>query len=29
VSSYDEEHQRVLDFISGRLAWMDANIESF
>jgi hypothetical protein len=29
VSSYSEEHARVLTFISARLAWMDANIASF
>lgn len=29
VSTYPEEHARVLDFISGRLAWMDANIGAF
>ncbi len=29
VSSYEEEHTRVLSFISARLAWMDANIDSF
>jgi hypothetical protein len=29
VSTYDDEHQRVLDFIAGRLAWMDANISTF
>jgi hypothetical protein len=29
VSSYDEEHERVLSFVSERLAWMDANISNF
>lgn len=29
VSSYDEEHARVLQFVHDRLAWMDANISSF
>ncbi|MDP2316480.1 MAG: CotH kinase family protein [Pseudomonadota bacterium] len=29
VSSYEEEHTRVLSFISARLVWMDANIASF
>lgn len=29
VSSYEEEHARVLAFISARLAWMDANIAAF
>jgi hypothetical protein len=29
VSSYDDEHTRVLDFLSARLAWMDDNIDSF
>lgn len=29
VASYEEEHARVLDFISGRLAWMDANIATY
>ncbi|MES2638543.1 MAG: CotH kinase family protein [Myxococcota bacterium] len=29
VSTYEEEHARVLTFISARLAWMDANIDSF
>lgn len=29
VSSYEEEHQRTLDFLAGRLAWIDANINNF
>ena len=29
VSTYDEEHARVLDFISDRLAWIDANVATF
>ena len=29
VSSYDEEHQRTVDFLTARLAWMDENIEAF
>jgi hypothetical protein len=29
VSSYDEEHERVLSFVTQRLAWMDANISNF
>lgn len=29
VSSYEDEHARVLAFISARLGWMDANIAAF
>ncbi len=29
VGSYEEEHQRTLDFLTGRLAWMDTNIAKF
>jgi hypothetical protein len=29
VSSYDDEHQRTLDFLTARLAWMDGNIATF
>ncbi|MEZ4235980.1 MAG: CotH kinase family protein [Myxococcota bacterium] len=29
VSSYQEEHDHVMSFISERLAWMDANISTF
>lgn len=29
VASYEEEHERVLEFISARLAWMDANIAEY
>ncbi|MDP2310199.1 MAG: CotH kinase family protein [Pseudomonadota bacterium] len=29
VSSHEEEHARVLTFISARLVWMDANIDAF
>ena len=29
VTSYDEEHARTVEFLTERLAWMDANISSF
>ncbi len=29
VTSYEDEHARVLAFIAARLAWMDANIASY
>lgn len=29
VSSYEEEHARVLSFITERLAWMDDNIDNY
>lgn len=29
VDSYEDEHTRTLSFVTERLAWMDANIESF